>query len=293
MTGLTRLRTKPAVRVVWGNEGYGQEQLRRYGSSENARAQTERTLCSFLDHKCIDNVRPILWDHSHESYKNRELTRQLWTEVAREMESQPVELNTTSALANYATETAGAVKTKWRGLRDTFRKEMKKVNSLQAKGIHSHPSWPFYDNMAFLAGGMAAPTGPPKVGVEIEEDHLDNNLRWTESEGDDDVKRFRRVHFQQKPEKGAEEDLVREDLGPVDGKEPRGSKRKRGSEESEVCYSNPCFDIENDDEYDDGDYHFLMSLLPFMKSIPRSRKMAVRLKLQQVLCEEECVSERG
>nr|CAD7460834.1 unnamed protein product [Timema tahoe] len=224
---------------------------------------------------CVSK-RPILWDHSHESYKNRELTRQLWTEVAREMESQP-----------------GAVKTKWRGLRDTFRKELKKANSLQAKGIHSHPSWPFYDNMAFLAGGMAVPTGPHKVEVEIEEDHLGNNSRWAESDADDDVKRFRRVHFQHEPEKGAEEDLMREeDLGTVDEKQPRGSKRKRGVDESEVCYSNPCFDTENDDEDNDGDYHFLMSLLPFIKSIPRSRKMVVRLKLQQVLCEEEGVEFR-
>ncbi|CAG2061942.1 unnamed protein product [Timema podura] len=219
---------------------------------------------------CVSK-RPILWDNSHESYKNRELTRQLWTEVAREMESQ-----------------SGAVKTKWRGLRDTFRRELKKANSLQAKGIHSHPSWPFYDNMAFLAGGMAVPTGPHKVEVEIEEDHLGNNSRWAESDADDDVKRFRRVHFQHEPEKGAEEDL-----GAVDEKEPRGSKRKRGVDESEVGYSNPCFDTENDDEDNDGDYHFLMSLLPFIKSIPRSRKMVVRLKLQQVLCEEEGVSERG
>lgn len=38
-------------------------------------------------------------------------------------------------------------------------------------------------------------------------------------------------------------------------------------------------------ESDDSDYHFLMSVIPFMKAVPLHRKMAVRIKLLQVLTE--------
>jgi hypothetical protein len=37
---------------------------------------------------------------------------------------------------------------------------------------------------------------------------------------------------------------------------------------------------------EDEDYHFLTSLLPHLREIPKRRKLAVRLALQQVLIEE-------
>ncbi|CAI6370203.1 unnamed protein product [Macrosiphum euphorbiae] len=44
----------------------------------------------------------------------------------------------------------------------------------------------------------------------------------------------------------------------------------------------------NSDNYkDDEDFHFLMSLLPHLRDLPKQRKLSVRLKLQQVLMEEE------
>lgn len=41
---------------------------------------------------------------------------------------------------------------------------------------------------------------------------------------------------------------------------------------------------------EDPDYHFLMSLLPYLKKVPEERKMFVRTKLQQVFCEEDLLS---
>lgn len=42
---------------------------------------------------------------------------------------------------------------------------------------------------------------------------------------------------------------------------------------------------------EDPDYHFLMSLLPYLRKIPEERKMFVRTKLQQVFCEEDLLGE--
>lgn len=38
---------------------------------------------------------------------------------------------------------------------------------------------------------------------------------------------------------------------------------------------------------EDEDFHFLMSLLPHMREIPKNKKLAVRLKIQNVLIEEQ------
>lgn len=41
----------------------------------------------------------------------------------------------------------------------------------------------------------------------------------------------------------------------------------------------------------DADFHFLLSLQPFLNKVPEQRKMIVRTKLQQVFCEEEICAE--
>lgn len=37
----------------------------------------------------------------------------------------------------------------------------------------------------------------------------------------------------------------------------------------------------------DADFHFLMSLLPYLRKVPEERKMLVRTKLQQIFSDEE------
>jgi hypothetical protein len=43
-----------------------------------------------------------------------------------------------------------------------------------------------------------------------------------------------------------------------------------------------CEELEKDE-----DYHFLMSLLPHLRDVPKRRKLAIRTRLQEVLMEEE------
>ncbi|KAG8233818.1 hypothetical protein J437_LFUL008039, partial [Ladona fulva] len=44
---------------------------------------------------------------------------------------------------------------------------------------------------------------------------------------------------------------------------------------------------------EDADFHFLMSLLPYLRKVPKQRKMLVRTKLQQIFCDEELHGEHG
>lgn len=43
---------------------------------------------------------------------------------------------------------------------------------------------------------------------------------------------------------------------------------------------------------EDADYHFLMSLLPYLRKVPEERKLVVRTKLQQVFCDEQTLAQQ-
>ncbi|KDR23843.1 uncharacterized protein LOC110832767 [Zootermopsis nevadensis] len=82
--------------------------------------------------------RRMLWDIKHKSYHDRKLVDWEWRKIAENV-----------------AETKEAVKTKWKNLRDTFRKELKKVpNSRPEDDAEMAPrypgTWPHYDAMLFL-----------------------------------------------------------------------------------------------------------------------------------------------
>nr|CAI5817616.1 unnamed protein product [Callosobruchus analis] len=84
---------------------------------------------------CVQENR-CLWDMMDKSYHNREMCRRGWETVA-------AELNTSSEIA----------KTKWRGLRDTFRKELSKnpkKRSGDEGGIIKESKWAYFKSMEFL-----------------------------------------------------------------------------------------------------------------------------------------------
>ncbi|KAJ8953450.1 hypothetical protein NQ318_023569, partial [Aromia moschata] len=78
-----------------------------------------------------------LWDMTDKSYHMRDIQRKLWQEVATEMSGQVDEL-----------------KTKWRGLRDTFRKEFNKSKKQKSgDGAESvvTSKWAYYKMLLFLS----------------------------------------------------------------------------------------------------------------------------------------------
>ena len=100
------------------------------------------------------------------------------------------------------------------------------------------------------------------------------------------------------PEKGLKSDEKSTDLEAICAElENRARPTKRlktkasnqtsasGSKSSEV--SSSAGQNINDAEEMDPDYYFLMSLLPYMKSVRPERKMDVRMRLQQVFCDEQ------
>ncbi|KAL4152870.1 hypothetical protein QTP88_000703 [Uroleucon formosanum] len=133
------------------------------------------------------------------------------------------------------------LKKKWRGLRDTFGKELKKVNSKksgQAAVSETDSRWPYFKNLLFLRGTMSR--------RDIKSSVPDNS----------DI---------------SDEEVLTQ-TNDID------TRLLQIEEEKLKCFQKSA---------NDPDAQFLMSLLPFLKDIPKHRKLMVRAKLQQVLMDEQ------
>ncbi|PSN38145.1 hypothetical protein C0J52_23787 [Blattella germanica] len=93
--------------------------------------------CEKLIH--LIQERKYLWDQKKPQYHMRNVQMKLWKEVATEMK-EPVE----------------EIKKRWRNLRDSFRRELKKKNyeSKSGSGRESSNTWAFFNQMTFLTDTM-------------------------------------------------------------------------------------------------------------------------------------------
>lgn len=185
------------------------------------------------------------------------------------------------------------VKAKWQNLRDTFRRECNKQQCNTGDGTPDVISsqWKFYENMTFLKDTIM----PRQTICNIQKEINEEDPSSPENSLSNDM-----VHEEEKLENHntPKESIVRPDLSSVYSNIQTPSKRKKFK-------NNPIADLieiekqklkrfdtikdntEKSDNYkDDEDFHFLMSMLPHLKEIPKQRKLSVRMKLQQVLIEE-------
>ncbi|KYN30325.1 PREDICTED: uncharacterized protein LOC108770802 isoform X1 [Trachymyrmex cornetzi] len=82
--------------------------------------------------------RPALWNQRHISYHNREVTNRVWMEIA--------------AIFNLPKP---MLKAKWKGLRDTFRAELKKDQVYRKSKFHrNRPVWIHFKSLQFLKEQM-------------------------------------------------------------------------------------------------------------------------------------------
>lgn len=203
-----------------------------------------------------------------------------------------------------------AVKSKWRGLRDTFRKELQKLpkpRSGQEGGPTKESKWPYFKNMLFLKDQF--------VGRQLQSSTLEPEVDTQSRNDDQDSDELREGDFAETPDNVIVDQNAAQKAGmekksesldsPARSPEfvPSQSKRvkavkvnaksnaiqqlliieqeklKEFKRKGEVCHQAKI--------QEDGDYHFLMSLLPYLRKVPEDRKLDVRVKLQQVLLDEE------
>ncbi|XP_034231430.1 uncharacterized protein LOC117639666 [Thrips palmi] len=190
----------------------------------------------------IDEVqkRPALWDQAHPHRHNREVLEVLWEEVAKVFAAPPDDL-----------------RKKWKGLRDTFRKELRKYpNGFdQDLSQEEFPPWVFFKPLYFLKGQMKAKRS------DVQAANGYHYLMGVHKEEDDNSAEEVLAHHEMEP---AGVCSTLRDLG------ARGVKR---SAIDEVFV-------------DDEDYHFFLSLLPHVRRLEPVRKLQMRARIQDLVCRE-------
>lgn len=181
------------------------------------------------------------------------------------------------------------MKKRWRGLRDTFRKELKKSGEGGAgdkADSQKVTTWPFFNLLLFLTDRVTLRNlqgHAPNVSEFRSTDQSDdknindvgNNLvpQTSQSTGDTlDEQKFnasKEQAIKNHPNKKLKR-MVDVDV------------RLLETEETDIkhCKKSAKTRVESD-------YYFLLSLLPYMKDVPHSRKMVVRSKLQEVFIKEQ------
>ncbi|KFM83253.1 hypothetical protein X975_05534, partial [Stegodyphus mimosarum] len=220
-------------------------------------------------------ARPAIWDQKSIQYYNRDVVARMWNEIA-DVCGMPCE----------------AVRCKWKHLRDNFRKEFKK--RLTENGNPSDPEkleqgWVWYKSLCFLGEQLntkkltprthgsnrnskcdAFPTTDVICAQDAESTLSPDRKLWTRDDYsplhintsvEDDNRLIQTVSARMKK---------RFPCDSPDSNSDRNIKRKI---------------LDTNDEKDDT-YHFLMSLMTPIKSLPYDRQMYIRFKMQELLFNE-------
>ncbi|XP_061716981.1 uncharacterized protein LOC133524846 [Cydia pomonella] len=192
--------------------------------------------------KIIDMVQEYkcLWDQRDARYHARDHQRTAWREISEEMKI-PVD----------------DLKKRWKVLRDTFAKELKKAiqQSAQASDTELYSKWPHFKRLLFLQKTIRSCKDSVADVCEVS---VENSQDEEASNNTD-------------PQSPHSENKFKSAL-----------KRRRDSTEERKLSR-----IEESFPTNDHDAQFLMSLWPFLKDVPKHRKLMVRTKLQQVLIDEQ------
>ncbi|RZF38639.1 hypothetical protein LSTR_LSTR003445 [Laodelphax striatellus] len=236
-------------------------------------------------------ARQPIWDLRSHAHHNRELVARLWEEI--------------SDILKAPTDT---IKTKWKHLRDNFRTELKKTVRGAGDPIKPYQSqWTYFNDLLFLKEQMmrkithnSTATGTYNdqditsedgfVSVAVESEMVTEEGRLVERHPNF----FGHSLFDDNNSDVFDNAVTNsEHLWPQ-----QESTRKRKSCQDETTFNYPKVNVLErlpsatlnyvdslNDTSNDDDYHFLMSLLPYVKSLTLAKKMHLRLKLQEVVCE--------
>lgn len=187
-----------------------------------------------------------------------------------------------------------AAKTRWRGLRDTFRKELSKnpkKRSGDEGGIIKESKWAYFKSMEFLKDQFQKRQLQGNVPSETTFDENLNLMNSTTTFSPDPPENEPESQTQtlESPQNTTNETTPPQNFAAPQKKIAKMNnatavKKLMMLEEQKI----QMFKERNSaSRNEDPDYHFLMSLLPYLRKVPEERKMFVRTKLQQVFCKED------
>ncbi|XP_035720993.1 uncharacterized protein LOC118441104 [Vespa mandarinia] len=245
--------------------------------------------------------RPALWNQRHISYHNREVTNRVWMEIAAIFKlPKPV------------------LKAKWKGLRDTFRAELKKDQVYRKSKYHrNRPVWIHFKSLQFLKEQMLP--RPPiwergKAGIDGDHGLGENDSEGMLSKNGTSLSRSlddrdaladhllsmssengtlkidgidHRVDVKQEPEESFD-NLEFQNV--TDNLADNEMMLQNISPEQVLMGENDngiglTVDPLEGNRFDDN-YYFLMSLLPHIRTLPADRRMLLRMQMQELVYKE-------
>lgn len=214
------------------------------------------------------------------------------------------------------------LKAKWRGLRDNFRKELVKATegrSGDAGGVKVTSKWPYFNMLLFLKDTMAQRSlkgNIPPLNIEqniddensvtdVEYDKIDGSQLNSDQEdsNENNVSTMPKARFTERAtsdatipstvttrKKNVDVNLTVASEAPKTKKIKSSVYEKMIAIEEEKLKAYKAKSKEKSME-DDSDFHFCMSLLPYMRKLPEEKKLSVRIKMQEILLEAQQCSE--
>ncbi|RXG71251.1 hypothetical protein Avbf_02703 [Armadillidium vulgare] len=213
--------------------------------------------------------RQNLWDPTSPGYNSRDLRSNDWTMVAEEMQSSVKE-----------------VKNRWKLLRDSFNRELRKIpkNSGEKINFENASKWVHFKDMLFLKDELATPAvdGSSKslteeFGPGINES-LDKALNILEQ---------RSVPYEA-------EEINDDHMAYISLKQTESPARKRKTQRQmdhnflNFIEEGEKHEVNSQSEQSSSnseDYHFLMSLLPSLEQLPPRKKFITKIEIQKLIYE--------
>lgn len=189
------------------------------------------------------------------------------------------------------------VKKKWKSLRDSFRRELKRCYEDETgKGSETMKPWPFFSQMSFLMDTIA----PKKSQSSIEEsfnisvdeeatDDIGNTAEVAINASNLQVDSENCINDNQEPQSSLPESPKHTTAKNKPFKSPLKKKKK-------IDYDEKLLEIENKKlscvaeaaaNSRDSDFQFLTSLLPYLREVPNHKKLKIRAEILNVLIKEQ------
>ncbi|XP_077513391.1 uncharacterized protein LOC144124528 isoform X1 [Amblyomma americanum] len=256
-------------------------------SKMSAHRSFEATRASFNEH-LIDEVarRPLLWNVRSNDYRKNINKTVLWEEIRDAMRSID------------PTATVESVQSRWRNLKDTYRRKLKDIE-MERSGAGVLPKsrcWVHLERMRFLKDQMEARHG--HSSMEVVNEDIDAHARPGSPAAADDFT----------PDASFEDIFLSPDLPQPTNSQPMALNEEQGSASQSVCVTaqngppQPKKRKRVQEELDavnarlisvrsallahkpaDADEHFLLSLKPYMETVPRNMRRHLQIEMLNIL----------
>lgn len=185
------------------------------------------------------------------------------------------------------------IRSRWKSLRDYYRNELKKIEKRegnQTEGSRcSLSGWPYMESMSFVRDQVNT-RGRKRMSAQSKT----SLIKCEPTENAEEVE-FEDVYEDDSTTNQEEGETADTPPTPVSAVNPLecGTKRSLMPEDTHNCDTtvvkkNKLALLEtttSSAETEDSDLMFLKSLLPDIKSLPRTRRLQLRLRFQQLVCE--------